>query len=108
MKYSRTGRACDRKDRNPWPRFGPFSGVGGQQFVVALAALEVARATAHGLLHFLEGANLDLADALAADAEFPREFLQGHRILGQAACLEDAALAIIQDTHRVAQQLAAV
>ncbi len=54
-----------------------------------------------GLLHLLEGPDLDLADALARDAELGRKVLERHRILGEAAGLEDAPLAIVQRLERV-------
>ena len=41
------------------------------------------------LLDLLEGAHLDLADPLAADAELAREVLQRDRVLGEPACLID-------------------
>ena len=37
------------------------------------------------LLHLLEGARLDLADALARHAEFVGKLLKSERLLGQAA-----------------------
>jgi anti-sigma-K factor RskA len=44
----------------------------------------------HRLLHLLEGAHLDLAHALARDAEFGRQFLERDRIVREPARLEDA------------------
>src|SRR5262245_15388269 len=40
------------------------------------------------VLHLLEGADLDLPDALAADVEFGRELLQRQRVVGETASLE--------------------
>jgi hypothetical protein len=49
-----------------------------------------------GVLDLLEGADLDLADALAADVEFAGEILQRDRIVAQAAGLEDALFALVE------------
>src|SRR5262245_58573208 len=74
----------------------------------SLNPLPASRASAHGLqrpglllgdraldrgLHLLEGADLDLADALARDAELGCEILERHRLVGEPPCLEDAAFA---------------
>src|SRR6202022_300253 len=67
--------------------------------------LQLARTLLHCLLHLLEGADLDLADPLAADAEFGRELLQRDRILGQPARLEDAPFAVVEDVHGFAEEL---
>ena len=45
----------------------------------------------HRFLHLLERAHLDLAHALARDAELRREFLERDRIFGQPARLDDRA-----------------
>src|SRR3712207_929632 len=55
------------------------------------------------LLDLLEGAHLDLAHALARDAELGGELLEGDRIVGQAARLEDAPLARVEHAEGVAQ-----
>ena len=60
------------------------------------------------LLHFLEGAHLDLAHALARDAELGRQVLKRDRIIRQAARLEDAPLPVVEHGERFAQRLAAV
>jgi hypothetical protein len=52
----------------------------------------------HRLLHLLEGAHLDLAHALARDAELARQVLERDRVVGQPARLEDAALALSLST----------
>src|SRR5260370_27733798 len=62
----------------------------------------------HRLLHLLEGAHLDLADALAGDAELLRQLLERDRIVGQPPRLEDAALAVVEHAERRRQRLAAV
>ena len=60
------------------------------------ADLVLAGRLLHGRLDLLEGAHLDLADALAADAELRGEVLQRRRLLGQAPRLEDALLAVVR------------
>src|SRR5437763_12565585 len=59
------------------------------------------------LLQFLEGAHLDLADALAGDAELLREILEGGRVVLEPALDEDVPLAIRQELHRLAEEVAA-
>src|SRR3954463_11708197 len=54
-------------------------------------------------LHLLEGADLDLTHALAGDAEFGGEILQGHRLVRQAPRLEDAAFARVEHADRAGQ-----
>src|SRR2546428_13489447 len=61
----------------------------------------------HRLLHLLEGAHLDLAHALARDAEFVGEILERDRVVGEAPRLEDAALALVEHGERLAERLAA-
>src|ERR1700736_1274423 len=62
----------------------------------------------HGLLQLLEGAHLDLAHALARNAELIRQFLKRDRLVRQSPRLEYATLALVQYGQRVAQHLAAV
>src|SRR5476651_2253441 len=62
----------------------------------------------HRLLHLLEGAHLDLAHALARDAEFGCQILERDRIVRQAARLEDALLAFVEHVERGDQRLVAV
>src|SRR5260370_4663052 len=62
----------------------------------------------HGPLHLLEGAHLDLAHALARDAELHREILERHRIIFELACLEDAPLALAEHGERLPNPLPAV
>src|SRR5205807_337117 len=71
-------------------------------------ALHRRDAVLHRLLHLLEGAHLDLAHALARDAEFLGEFFQRDRIVRQPSRLEDATLALVQHRHRIAQRAVAV
>ena len=54
----------------------------------------------HRLLHLLEGAHLDLAHALARDAELARQVLERDRVVGQPARLEDAPLALVEHVER--------
>src|SRR5690606_7969169 len=49
----------------------------------------------HRLLHLLESAHLDLSDSFARHPELRRQVLERHRLVRQAASLEDAALALI-------------
>src|SRR3954469_2604560 len=62
----------------------------------------------HGILDLLEGAHLDLADALPRDAELGRELLKGDRVVRETPRLEDAPLAGVQDRQRLAQRREAV
>src|SRR2546423_377657 len=59
------------------------------------------------LLQFLEGTHLDLADALAGDAELLREILEGGRVVLEPALDKDVPLAIGQELHRLAEEVAA-
>src|SRR5437899_13044724 len=65
-------------------------------------------AVLHRVLHLVERAHLDLAHALARDAEFFGELLERDRILGEPARLEDAPLAVVEHAQRLAERLAAV
>src|SRR5712691_11174594 len=62
----------------------------------------------HRVLHLLEGAHLDLAHALPAEAEFLRQLRKRDLFLGEPARLEDAPLALIEHGERIGQRLAAV
>src|SRR5674476_805131 len=62
----------------------------------------------HRLLHLLEGAHLDLAHALARDAEFGCQILERDRIVRETARLEDAPLALVEHVERADQRLVAV
>src|SRR5689334_15176149 len=75
----------------------------GSRTRVGAAAFVLARRLLHGRLHFLEGAHLDLANALPADAELGRQVLERRRLLGQAAGLEDALLAVVEGRHGVGE-----
>src|SRR6202142_874082 len=65
-------------------------------------------AVLHCILHLREGAHLDLAHALARDAEFLGELQGGDLVLGGPARLEDAPLALVEHRERTGQRLAAV
>src|SRR5687767_9197382 len=65
-------------------------------------------AVLHRLLHLLEGAHFDLAHAFARDAELGGEVLERHRVLGEAARLEDAPLTIVEHGERVGERQPAV
>src|SRR4051794_16162760 len=58
-------------------------------------------------LHLLEGADLDLADALARHAELGSKVFQRHRLIGEAARLEDAAFARVEHAHGAVQGVTA-
>src|SRR5690606_24506174 len=79
-----------------------------QRLTVALRGLDAGETLLDGLLHLLEGADLDLAHALAGDAELAGEILERDRVVAQAACLEDAALALVEHAERLAQGREAV
>src|SRR5262245_10763932 len=66
-----------------------------------------ARGALNSLLHLLESPNLDLADTLARNAELGRKVFQGHRVIDEAASLEDAALTIVERRESVAQVILA-
>ena len=57
---------------------------------------------------FLNRPHLDLAHALAAHAEFPGEFVERDRVLGEPARFEDAPLAIVEHGDRRGERDAAV
>src|SRR3954471_16362922 len=59
-------------------------------------------------LHLLEGADLDLADALARHAELGSKVFQRHRLIGEAARLEDAAFARVEYAHGAVQGVTTV
>src|SRR5258708_17540469 len=61
----------------------------------------------HGLLQLLEGVHLDLAHALARNAELVRQLVERDRLVRQSARLEYATLALVQYCQRVAQRLVA-
>src|SRR6266702_4048948 len=65
-------------------------------------------AVLHRALHLLEGAHLDLAHALARDAEFLGELLERDRVVREPAGFENAPLAIVEHIERLAERLAAV
>src|SRR5258705_10993971 len=62
----------------------------------------------HCVLHLLEGAHLDLAHALARDAEFLGQLHERDLFLGEPTRLEDAPLALVEHGERIGQLLAAV
>src|SRR4029078_11123477 len=61
----------------------------------------------HRILHLLEGANLDLANSLAGDAELGGQLFQRERILGETARLEHSPLALVQALQRGVEHIAA-
>src|SRR5438445_3063747 len=65
-------------------------------------------AVLHCVLHLREGANLDLAYALARDAEFLGQLHERDLFLGEPARLEDAPLALVEHGERTGQRLSAV
>src|SRR5258707_12242609 len=65
-------------------------------------------AVLHCVLHLLEGAYLDLAHALARDAEFLGQLHERDPFLGEPARFEDAPLALVEHGERIGQRLAAV
>src|SRR3989442_10688990 len=65
-------------------------------------------AVLHCVLHLREGAHLDLAYALARDAEFLGQLHERDLFLGEPARLEDAPLALVEHGERTGQRLAAV
>src|SRR3979409_2759576 len=64
-------------------------------------------AVLHCVLHLREGAHLDLAYALARDAEFLGQLHERDLFLGEPAHLEDAPLALVEHGERTRQRLAA-
>jgi hypothetical protein len=62
----------------------------------------------HRLLHLLKRAHVDLAHALARDAELVGEFRERDRVLGEPTRFEDAPLAIVEHGERRGERLAAV
>src|SRR5262245_4397968 len=99
--------AATRDPDGPGPRKArPSPGSGSTGLCACGAgglALVLARRLLHGSLYLLEGAHLDLADALARDAELGRKVLQGRRLLGEPPCLENALLAVVQRGKRARQ-----
>src|SRR5207245_5445411 len=79
-----------------------------RQRLRAVRGLHRGDAVFYRLLHLLEGAHLDLAHALARDAELVGEFFQRDRVVGKAARLEDAPLALVEHGERLAECLAAI
>src|SRR3989442_2223909 len=65
-------------------------------------------AVLHRVLHLREGAHLDLAYALARDAEFLGQLHERDLFLGEPARFEDAPLALVEHRERTGQRLAAV
>src|SRR5258706_13498066 len=59
------------------------------------------------VLDLLEGAHLDLAHALARDAEFLGQLRERDLFLGEPTRLEDAPLALVEHGERIGQRLAA-
>src|SRR5258706_186385 len=61
-----------------------------------------------GLLDLLERSHLDLAHAFARYAEFHREVLKSHRLVGKPARLEDAPFTVVEHLKRIGQRRAAI
>src|SRR3546814_2122574 len=61
----------------------------------------------HRLLKFLEGADLDLADAFAADVIDLAQILERLGVVGQAAFGQNMALALVQRFERLVAQVVA-
>ena len=57
-------------------------------------------AVLHRLLHLLERAHVDLAHALARDAEFGGQIRKRDRVLGEPTRFEDTPLAIVEHGKR--------
>ena len=57
-------------------------------------------AVLHCVLYLLEGVHLDLAHALARDAEFLGQFRERDLFLGESARLEDPPLALVSSPDR--------
>jgi hypothetical protein len=62
-------------------------------------------AVLHCVLDLLEGAHLDLAHALAAEAEFLGQLRKRDLFFGEPARLEDAPLALVEHGERIGQRL---
>src|SRR6516162_10285479 len=62
----------------------------------------------HSVLHLRKSAYLDLAYALARDAEFLGQLHERDLFLGEPTRLEDAPLALVEHGERIGQRLAAV
>src|SRR6185369_7199860 len=67
--------------------------------------LFVQSGVADGALDLVEGTHLDLAHALAADAELLGQVLERGRLVLEAALRQDAPLARIEQLQRAVQQL---
>src|SRR5258708_21736506 len=64
-------------------------------------------AVPHCVLHLLEGAHLDLAHALARDAEFLGQLHERDLLLGEPTRFEDAPLALVEHGEHIGQRVAA-
>src|SRR5713226_403570 len=65
-------------------------------------------AVPHRLLHLLERVHVDLAHALARDAELVGKFRECDRLLGEPTRFKDPPLAIVEHGERRGERLAAV
>src|SRR5713101_10016581 len=61
-----------------------------------------------GLLDLLERSHLDLAHAFARYAEFHREVLKSHRLVGKPARLEDAPFTVVEHLKRIGKRRTAI
>src|SRR5262249_24545459 len=58
-------------------------------------------------LKLLEGAHLDLAHPLTGYAELAGEILEGGRVILEPALDEDAPLTVVEQRHRLVEEIAA-
>src|SRR5258708_27232349 len=90
-------------------RAGSFSNHGGElMHRQGRRSFDRGDAVLHRLLHLLERVHVDLAHALARDAELVGEFRERDRVLGEPTRFEDASLAIVEYGERRGKRLAAV
>src|SRR6185437_2873493 len=107
--FSRTGLERAKrgwsKAKAPNHRFGAFPNCRVRRSVYrrALGGF-LAGLLLDPVLHFFEGADLDLADALAADIVFLGQLFERRRIFLETAGLEDRLFAIVEVAHGVAQK----
>src|SRR5947209_11233759 len=96
---------CGR--RTPMRRLGRTPIDGNRRFRALSCEPALERRRFDRLLELLEGADLDLADALVRDAVFLRQILKRGRLLAQPAMRQDIALALVEMAHGLDQEVAA-